>query len=146
MNNKIKTTDIKLQRSIDAQPQEVFEAWLDHNSPGSPWFGVAKAIVNPPQVDGLFYSIYKMENREIAHYGRFVVLDKPRMIQHTWVSEATQGLESIVTITLEPDGDKTTVNVHHTNVPDDSEGRRHQQAWGFVLGKMSVRFSESSGL
>jgi hypothetical protein len=55
MNQRIKTIEIDLNRIIDAPPDEVFETWLDHTSPGSPWFGVPKVIVNPPNVDSLFY-------------------------------------------------------------------------------------------
>jgi uncharacterized protein YndB with AHSA1/START domain len=142
MRPKIKTTEIRLTRTIDTSPQEVFEAWIDPTSPGSPFHGVPKAIVSPPRVDGLFYSMYQLEGREIAHYGRFVTLEKPHTIQHTWVSEATQGLESLVTLTFEPQGSKTVVSVRHGNVPDDEEGHRHEVAWGYVLGRMSSRFGK----
>jgi len=143
MKAKIQTAELNLSRTIDASPEEVFDAWIDHTGPVSPWSGVTKAIVNPPKVDGLFYSMYQFEGQEIAHYGRFVTLEKPRRIQYTWVSEATQGLESLVTLNLEPQGDKTVVQVKHTNVPDDEDGRRHQQAWGYVLARMSSHFGKS---
>lgn len=144
MNQPIKTTEINLTRIINASPDEVFEAWLDHTSPGSPWFGVPKAIVNPPKVDSLFYSMYQLEGREVAHYGRFVALEKPRGIQHTWVSEATRGMESIVTLSFESVEGKTQVNINHSGIPDDEEGRRHEHAWGYVLAKMRSRFSKGN--
>lgn len=143
MKSKIKTVELNLTRTIDASPAEIFDAWIDVTGPVSPWSGVTKAIVNPPKVGGLFYSMYQMEDNEIAHYGRFVTLDKPRRIQYTWVSEATQGLESLVTLNLEAQGDKTVVQVNHTNVPDDDAGRRHNQAWGYVLGRMSSHFGKN---
>ena len=141
MNQQIKTVEINVIRTINASPDEVFEAWLDHTSPGSPWFGVPKAIVNPPKVDGLFYSMYQMEGREIAHYGRFINLEKPRQIQHTWVSEATRGLESVVTLSFQAMDGKTQVHVKHVNVPDDEAGRHHENAWKYVLAKMASRFN-----
>jgi uncharacterized protein YndB with AHSA1/START domain len=144
MNSKIKTVELNLTRTIDASPEEVFEAWIDETSPGSPWHGVTKAIVNPPKVDSLFYSMYQLEGREIAHYGRFVTLDKPHRIQYTWISEATQGLESLVTLTLKPEGEKTVVQVKHINVPDDEGGKKHQQAWAYVLARMSTHFGKTN--
>ena len=144
MNHRIKTTEIHLDRTINASPEAVFDAWLDHTCPGSPWFGVPKAIVNPPKVDSLFYSMYQLEGREVAHYGRFTILEKPHRIQHTWVSEATRGMESIVTLSLEPAEGKTRVHVHHTNVPDDEDGRHHENAWKYVLAKMSSRFRDET--
>ncbi len=142
MNQPAKTTEINLTRKINASPDEVFEAWLDSTSPGSPWFGVPKAIVNPPEVDGLFYSMYQLEGREVAHYGRFIALEKPHRIRHTWVSEATRGMESVVTLSFEPEEGKTRVHVNHTNIPDDEEGLRHEHAWGYVLAKMRARFGK----
>lgn len=142
MNQQIPVTEINLTRNINARPEEVFDSWLDHTNPGSPWFGVPKAIVNPPQVDALFYSMYQMEGREFAHYGRFITLNKPNRIQHTWVSEATRGLESIVTLTFEAVEGKTRVHVNHSNIPDDEEGHRHEHAWGYVLAAMRSRFGK----
>jgi len=144
VTQKIATTEINLKRTINASPEEIFDAWLDQTSPGSPWFGVPKAILNPPTVDSLFYSMYQLEGRQVAHYGRFIALEKPHRIQHTWVSEGTRGMESIVTLTFESLQGKTQVHVNHSNVPDDEEGRRHQHAWGYVLGLMLSRFKNAS--
>ena len=137
----MKTIEIKLDRIIDASPGEVYNAWLDKNCPGSPWFGVPKVILDQPKVDSLFYSMYKIENQEIAHYGRFLTLEKSRTIQYTWVSQATHGTETILTVTFMPiDNGKTQVSVNHINVPDDEGGHRHKHAWGFVLNRMGSHF------
>ena len=139
-NSSLKTTEIIVTRSIAATPAEVFDVWLDSKSPGSPWFGTTGAIVNPV-VDGLFYHSVHFEGHDWAHYGRFISLDRPRQIQHTWVSEATRGLESVVTLTLDAEGEQTVVTLSHTNVPDDEMGRRHAEGWGFVLGGLVDRFA-----
>lgn len=142
MSRKIKTTEINVSRTIDAPPAEVYDVWLDKTSPGSPWFGVPKVILGTPKVDSLFYSMYQIEGREIAHYGRFLALEKPRRIQYTWVSEGTRGMESVLTVSFEAVEGKTQVQVHHTNVPDDEGGHRHEQAWRFVLGRISTHFDK----
>lgn len=142
--SKMKTMELTVTRTIAATPTEVFDVWLDSKSPGSPWFGVARAIVNPV-VDGLFYHAVHFEDHDWAHYGRFIVLNRPRQIQHTWVSEATRGLESIVTLTFDAQGDRTLVRLHHANVPDDEMGRRHEEGWGFVLGALADRFARGAG-
>lgn len=144
MTQPIKTIEINLSRNVDATPDEVYDVWLDKTSEGSPWFGVPKVILDEPQVDGLFYTMYQFEGQEIAHYGRFIALEKPRVIQYTWVSEATHGMESLLTVTLEPKDGKTQVNVNHANVPDDEEGRNHKTAWGYVLGRMLAHFVKGS--
>ena len=137
-----KQTDLTLTRAIAARPEEVYDVWLDPKSPGGPWFGPAKVILDA-RVDGLFYHSVEHEGRSWAHYGRFVTLERPQRIAHTWVSEATQGKESLVTLSLEPAGDKkTVVTLRHTGVPDDEMGRRHAEGWGFTLQMIAKRFGE----
>ena len=58
-----------------------------------------------------------------------------------WMSEATRGIESVVTLTLEPRGDATLVTLRHSNLPDDAMGRQHEDGWGYVLGAIAERFS-----
>jgi uncharacterized protein YndB with AHSA1/START domain len=140
---RIKTMEITVSRTIATTPERVFDTWLDAKSPGSPWHGPVKAIVSPV-VDGLFYHAVHFEGHEWAHYGRFIALDRPQRIQHTWVSEATRGLESVVTLTIAPQADKTAgktlVTLNHRGIPDDPLGRRHEEGWNFVLGAMAERF------
>ena len=128
----IRTAELTLTRTIAAKPAAIFDRWLDIKKPGSPWFGVKKAILNAV-VDGLFYHCVNFEDHDWAHYGRFVALDRPRRIEHTWVSEATKGLESVVTLTFEAQGAGTLVTLHHRNIPDDEMGRRHRDGWGYCL-------------
>ena len=137
---QIKTTQVAVTRTMSAAPAAIYDLWMDPNSPGCLWYGVARAIVQPV-VDGLFYHLVQFEGRDWPHYGRFTVLDRPRCIEHTWVSEATRGLESLVTVRLEPAGGQTRVILRHVNVPDDEMGRRHEQGWGLLLEAIAERFS-----
>ena len=95
----MKLTEITVSRMIPAPPQDVFEVWMDPESPGGPWFGAERTILNP-FVEGLFYQSVLHAGRSWHHYGRFIRIDRPHAVQHTWVSEATQGLESIVLVTF----------------------------------------------
>ncbi|MFI4994974.1 MAG: SRPBCC domain-containing protein [Hyphomicrobiales bacterium] len=141
--NSTKTTELTLTRSIAASPVEVYDVWIDAKSPGSPWFGAAKAIVQPV-VDGLFYHLVEFEGHDWAHYGRFIRLDRPSHIEHSWVSEATRGLESIVSLRFAPEGAGTLVTLRHANLPDDDMGRRHAEGWGFVLDMIAKRFRQGA--
>jgi uncharacterized protein YndB with AHSA1/START domain len=136
----MKRIELTVSRTISATPAAVFDVWLDAKSPGGPWFGAERVILNAV-VDGLFYHAVSHEGRTWAHYGRFVKLEKPRVIEHTWLSEATRGIESTVTVTLEPKGDSTLVTLRHRDVPDDEMGRRHEEGWTFVLGAITDRFA-----
>jgi uncharacterized protein YndB with AHSA1/START domain len=133
-------TDLTVTRLITASPAQVYDVWLDKSSPGGPWFGCKRAVVDA-RVDGLFYSCVDFQDREWAHYGRFVTLERPGHIVHTWVSEATQGLESVVSLTFEEKDGQTLVTLRHTGVPDDDAGRQHADGWAYVLDCIAQRFA-----
>jgi uncharacterized protein YndB with AHSA1/START domain len=137
----MKTCDLTVSRTIAASPEEVFEAWTDPESPGGPWFGAERAIIDPV-VDGLFYHSVQHEGRTWPHYGRFVTLERPGTIEHTWVSEATQGVETVITVTLEAQDGKTLVTLRHAGVPDDEMGRQHEDGWAWMLSALADRFDE----
>ncbi|MGA8870707.1 MAG: SRPBCC domain-containing protein [Candidatus Acidiferrales bacterium] len=140
-------TDITVTRTIPAPAEKIFDLWIDPKSPGGPWFGTARVIMNPV-VDGLFYSAVQNEGRTWPHYGRFLRLDRPNLIEHTWVSEATKGVESVVTLTMQSRGNETEVTLRHSGVPDDEMGRRHKDGWTWILDMlaqgMAARRSASS--
>ena len=132
-------TEISISRRIPAPPQEVFDVWMDPKSPGGPWFGTERTILNPV-VDGLFYFAVRHEGRTWAHYGRFLRIERPRDVQYTWVSEATKGLESIVAVTFAAHADQTDVTLRHSGIPDDDLGRQHRDGWTWVLSMLAERF------
>ncbi|HYA34439.1 MAG TPA: SRPBCC domain-containing protein [Candidatus Binataceae bacterium] len=127
--------DLTVTRIIPAPPERIFDVWIDPKSPGGPWFGGERVIVNPV-VDGLFYIAAKNQDRIWPHYGRFIQLDRPRKIEFTWVSEATKGAESVVTLTMEPRGNDTEVTLRHAGVPDDEMGRKHKDGWAWILSML----------
>ena len=139
----MKTHDVTVSRTIRGSAEEVFDVWLDPKSPGGLWFGVERAIVNPA-VDGLFYHSVAHEGRSWPHYGRFIRLVRGRAIEHTWVSEATRGLETVVTVTLASCEAGTEVTLHHANVPDDEMGRGHKEGWTWYLKVLAERFEKAT--
>jgi uncharacterized protein YndB with AHSA1/START domain len=136
-------TEITVARLIPASAAQVFDVWLDPHSPGGPWFGAARVILNPV-VDGLFYTAVSHEGKTWPHYGRFISVERPRRVENTWVSEATKGVETIVTVTFEPQGEQTNVTLTHSGVPDDEMGRRHKDGWTWVLSMLAERFGKKS--
>jgi len=136
----MKLTDITVTRTIPAPAEKVFDVWLDQNSPGGPWFGAARVILNPV-VDGLFYLAVNHEGRTWPHYRRFLQIERPRLVEYTWMSEATQGVESVVLFTLESKGNQTEVTLRHSGVPDDDMGRQHKEGWTWVLSMLAERFT-----
>jgi uncharacterized protein YndB with AHSA1/START domain len=137
--------DITVSRRIPAPADAIFSAWLDPDTPGGPWFGAARVILNPV-VDGLFYHAVEHEGRTWPHYGRFIRLERPSRVEHTWVSEATKGVESVVTLTLESHGAETELTLRHAGVPDDELGRQHEEGWTWMLSMIEQRFASPSAV
>ncbi len=135
--------DLTVTRTIAAKREAVFDVWIDPKSPGGPWFGAHRLIINP-FVDGLFYLAVEHAGRTWPHYGRFTRIDRPRCVEYTWVSEATKGVESVVNVTFEPQGDQTEVTLRHSGVPDDEMGRQHKDGWTWVLSMLGQRFGSPS--
>jgi uncharacterized protein YndB with AHSA1/START domain len=136
----METCDLTIARTIDATPEEIYDIWLDPKSPGGPWFGSNRVIMNPV-VDGLFNHSVEHEGKTWAHYGRFNTLDRGKRIEHTWMSEATRGFETIVTVTFAPHDGKTDVILKHAGVPDDAMGRQHEEGWTWMLSMLVDRFA-----
>ncbi|HEX4473936.1 MAG TPA: SRPBCC domain-containing protein, partial [Polyangiaceae bacterium] len=132
----MKQIELTVTRLIPAAPADVYDVWTDTKSPGGPWFGADRVILNPV-VDGLFFHSMLHEGKVWAHYGRFVRLDRPRVIEHTWMSEATKGIETTVTVTFEPKGNDTQITVRHAGVPDDELGRQHREGWTYMLNAIA---------
>ena len=138
----IKTTDLKISRTINASPETIYDIWIDAKSPGGPWFGSERVILNAV-VDGLFFHAMTHEGKTWAHYGRFIALERGVRIEHTWMSEATKGLESVVTITLTAKAGKTELVLRHAGVPDDDFGRQHAEGWGWMGDMLVEKFAKA---
>jgi len=132
----MKLTEVTVSRTIPAPAEKVFDVWMDAKSPGGPWFGGDRVILNPV-VDGLFYFAVKHEGRTWPHYGRFLQIARPQRIEYTWMSEATKGAESIVDVTLEARSDETEVTLRHSGIPDDEMGLQHKDGWAWVLSALA---------
>lgn len=133
------TLEVKVERLIPAAPGEVYDAWLDREVPGTPWNMGEKLILNP-QVDGFFYWLVD----GTSHYGRFMEVNRPGRIQHTWVSPYTHGYESMVTVTFQKKGEETLMTLVHSGLPDDDSGREHVGGWNQFLDAFPAHFKPAS--
>ena len=136
----MKLIDVKLSRLIPGPADEVFDVWFDPQSPGGPWHGAKKVIMNLA-VDGVFYFGIERANGLLGHLGRFVAIDRPRAAEHTWMSENTQGIETTVSLSFEPREGGTQMTILHRGVPDDDRGHKHEGGWTFLLSRLENEFA-----
>lgn len=139
MSEPIKKIEFKIERTIPAPPEEVFDGWLNPKIPGNPWNAAERFLLNP-KVDGLFYWALK----GAAHYGRFTQFERPMRMQHTWMSLNTLGHESLVTLTFKKQGEDTLLTLVHSDLPDCEQARGHENGWNYFVGVYTEQFGNGS--
>jgi len=122
-----KTLNVNVTRHIRAAPEEVFRAWTDP-ARLQRWYGTSRQIVDP-KVDGLFFLAMEHQGRTWPHYGRYLRLERPRLVE----SEGTQGAETVVTIDLAARDGGTALTLRHAGIPDTELGRGHQEGWTQIV-------------
>ncbi len=75
------------------------------------------------------------EGVQIDHEGEYLAIEPPRLLSFTWRSPYTKGIDSRVTVTLEPDGDATRLLLVHDRLPDGA-AESHRHGWGSILDRL----------
>lgn len=128
---------VRVQRTLNATPERVFDAWLDPNAlsqfmkPG----GAHRSAdaVTDARVGGRFVITMIEENRVFPHTGEYLELDRPRKLVFTWFSKATAMAKSTVTVELMPvAGDKTQLTLTHVGIPQ-GEMENHNRGWTAIM-------------
>ena len=135
----MKIFDLRLSRLIPGPPAEVFDVWFDPKSPGGPWYGAKKVLMNVA-VDGLFYFATEHAGGLKGHFGRFVSIDRPRSAEHTWMSPHTHGLETTVLVSFEARKGGTELTLVHRGLPEDEDGRKHEAGWTQLMARFEKHF------
>jgi uncharacterized protein YndB with AHSA1/START domain len=129
-----------VSRRIDATPEEVFDAWAEPDR-FRRWFEVRRSIFRRAAVDELWYWEAEHLEKLWAHYCRYTRVERPRRLEFAWVSEATYGRESLVTIELVPAVGGTDLTLTHSGLPDDEMGRGHQEGWTEIVGGLAAKIA-----
>lgn len=148
MEHGVKTMEFTVTHSISTSPEQLFDVWLDGDSPRGPWVGNGARRLDPV-VGGVFYWADKnwtdleTGGGDWPHYGRFLRIERPQLVEFTWVSEFTHGLDSVVTVAFRETEGGTEVTLRHSGLPDDQAGLDHKNAWIRILGNVGAHFSAS---
>ena len=104
---------IRVPRRIEASPEEVFDAWAEPEL-FRRWFEPHGAILRKAADDELWYWEADHAGRLWSHYCRYLRVERPRLLEFAWMSEATRGLESRVTIEMTPSRGATDLVLTHS--------------------------------
>lgn len=134
-------TSLRVERSFDASPEEVFDAWT---SPEvlKRWWAVRPDGSTPiAEVDLRVGGRYRlaMETPDGERHtvgGEYREIERPNRLVYTWQWELDSGEPghvSSVTVEFLRRGDHTDVVLEHTALPDAESRDRHAQGWSACL-------------
>jgi len=126
---------LEIPRSYDAAPERVFRAWTDPASLKT-WLAEGGDVVADPRPGGLFYLGMQHSGAIRPHYGRYLRVEGPRLLEFTWVSEHTHGKESVVTLEFTPRGHQTELRLTHEGLPDERMAMAHTEGWSYFLDSL----------
>jgi len=128
---------VRVQRTLSATPERVFDAWLDPVAlgrfmrPGSE--KRSADAVTDPRVGGRFIITMLGGGNVYPHTGEYLEIDRPRKLVFTWYSKATRLAQSTVTVELAPvAGGKTELTLTHIGLPQD-EMENHNGGWTAIM-------------
>jgi uncharacterized protein YndB with AHSA1/START domain len=138
---------LTLKRRLKASPARIFQAWTDPEKIVR-WFGPSDAVASSvrAKVDvrpgGRYQMNFQTEDGERHQVGGVYreVVPESRLV-FTWAWHTTPERESLVTITLVPDGDGTLLTIHHEQFFDQKARDGHERGWTGTLDKLERLFA-----
>jgi uncharacterized protein YndB with AHSA1/START domain len=126
------------ERTIAVAAQVLYRAWTDGFDR---WFAVPGSVQATAIEGAPFFFETEADGEFQPHYGRFLRLERGRLVILTWVTSATLGVETVITIKLEPRANGTHLRLSHAGFPDAATLRRHEDAWPLMLAQLEGRIS-----
>ena len=133
---------LTLKRRLNASPEKVYAAWTNPQKIAR-WFGPSSVKAGSGQasidarIGGRYRISFTMENGEYNEVGGVYreVVPNERLV-FSWAWHSTPERDSLVTVSLKPDGDGTLLTLHHEQLFDQAARDGHERGWIGTLDKL----------
>jgi uncharacterized protein YndB with AHSA1/START domain len=133
---------LTLKRRLNASPEKVYAAWTNPQKIAR-WFGPSSLRAGTglasidARIGGRYRISFTMENGEYNEVGGVYreVVPNERLV-FSWAWHSTPERDSLVTVSLKPDGDGTLLTLHHEQLFDQAARDGHERGWIGTLDKL----------
>ena len=131
---------LEVRKRIPASREEVFDAWLNPKSVeqwmhGGPTMSCRAKI--DPRIGGSFKIDMIAKEKTYEHTGVYKRIERPKLLEFTWISEGTNQQESVVTIELFDRGEETELLLKHRLLPSQDEVKSHRGGWTEIVDTLA---------
>ncbi len=140
-------TSLRVERSFDASPEEVFDAWTNPEVLRRWWAAHPQGTTPVAEVDLRVGGRYRlrMEAPDGTRHtvgGEYREVERPGKLVYTWQWELDSGevghISTVTVAFLSREGG-THVVLEHTDLPDADSRDRHAQGWSACLAVLRER-------
>ena len=131
---------VTVRRTLPAPPPEVFTSWTRAEE-ASAWLASGGRVILDARVDGLFFIEMIYKQKAYPHYGRFLRVEAPALLEFTWMSEGTRGKETLVRVELAARGGETDLVLTHSGFATAEDAAPHEGGWAELLDDLVKRLA-----
>lgn len=141
MSDTLTKPSLTIKRRFNASPAKVFAAWTDPEKM-SRWLGpvdVKRVETGTDlRVGGRYFIRMVMANDEHYSSGVYREVVPNEKLVFTWAWKSTPERESLVTVTIKPDGDGSIMTLLHEQFFDEAARDRHNAGWTAIIDRLAA--------